>query len=95
MTRLPPPDMKPIGTAPKDGTRIVVWRENYGLYNVVWVDGAWSVRVGRPPLPTAEVTRWMPVPPPPTGAEILGITEEEYARLQEQRRLEAEAEEDD
>jgi hypothetical protein len=37
----------------------------------------------------------MPVPPPPTGAEILGITEEEYARLQEQRRLEAEAEEDD
>lgn len=56
-----PEGMEPIATspAPKDGTRIIVWRPRYGLYSVQWLDGAWTVREGKT-VPEAEVTHWKP-----------------------------------
>ena len=52
-----PDDMQTIDTAPRDGTRIVVWRANYGLYSVQWLAGEWTVRAGKT-IPDNEVTHW-------------------------------------
>ena len=55
---------QPIETAPKDGTRILVGRENRfpkNTYVVRWFDGVWSIG----PLGgewTAYPTHWMPIP---------------------------------
>lgn len=89
-----PDGMKPIDTAPDDGSRITVWREGYGLYSVQWLNGAWQVNPGRT-VPTAELTHWMPPLPPPTMAEILGISEEEYALNKAMDEAEEEDEERD
>ncbi len=59
MAQTIPEGMEPIATAPKDGKRITVWRPNYGLYSVQWLDGVWAVREGKT-IPEAEVTHWKP-----------------------------------
>jgi hypothetical protein len=58
--------MQPAATAPKDGTKAVVWREGRGLYLVKWVDGKWCI-AGNPdrPVPAAQVTHWKASPKQP------------------------------
>lgn len=57
-----------IGTAPKDGTYVLVWRpdEGDGHHEAhagidVWIEGCWykSRRLQQP-------THWMPLPSPPS-----------------------------
>ena len=65
----PPDDMQPIETAPKDGTRIVIWRPGYGLYAVHWDGSGWVNRplIPRRPdlaarvIPAHEATHWKPL----------------------------------
>lgn len=54
-----PEGFEPIETAPKDGTRIVVWRPKWGLYSVQWLNDAWTVRDGKT-IPADDVTHWKP-----------------------------------
>lgn len=70
-------EWQPIETAPKDGTRILVWAlEGYGIaywgngaynrstrsYDLCWVNG---LRVLRKARCFRNVTHWMPLPNPP------------------------------
>ena len=66
---------QPIETAPKDGTKVLVWRPSIGTHYEepkeliahadvdVWVEGNWwRSRCNQQP------THWMPLPAPPTLA---------------------------
>lgn len=56
---------RPIATAPKDYTRVLLW-SSYGIRIGLWNGGSgWlSLNYGRP-------THWMPLPEPPTsGTEL-------------------------
>jgi hypothetical protein len=50
--RAAPEGMQPAATAPKDGTKAVVWREGRGLYPDL-------------PVPAAQVTHWKASPKQP------------------------------
>lgn len=61
---------QPIETAPKDGTRILVYRKGAKRYPLVSVDSFESVKWPWPPCwyhsPSDEQpTHWMPLPEPP------------------------------
>lgn len=63
---------RPIGEAPKDGTRIIVASDEYGS---VWCDVWWEVRPRAGARWTSFVgplrfqpTHWMPLPAPPNPA---------------------------
>jgi hypothetical protein len=61
---------KPISTAPKDGTPVDVWVNDYGdqfrVADAWWhaTLGSWMTRDGSKIL--GVVTHYMPLPPPPT-----------------------------
>ena len=61
-----PARWQPIETAPKDGTRILLWLEPTRIaMPFAWQDGRW---MGDDyPLNMATPTHWMPIPPPPEG----------------------------
>jgi hypothetical protein len=70
MAHLPPDGMKPIATAPKDGSPVILWKEKVGLYSAQWNGTDWvvrhtregrTVRLGNIIL-TDENTLWMPDP---------------------------------
>jgi len=54
---------QPIETAPKDGTIVDVWHDQYGRIVDTWWDDCWAPwdREGD----TEHFTHWMPVPEPP------------------------------
>lgn len=57
----------PIETAPKDGSTIMVWREDHG--GIWWgsFDGhKWLVVYGNNKVHARDITHWMPLPEPPT-----------------------------
>ncbi|MGQ4275163.1 DUF551 domain-containing protein [Terrihabitans sp. B22-R8] len=65
-------EWQPIETAPKDGTHIIAW--DVAIQDVtlaLYMEGpeGWGnwVHYGDL-LGTAELSHWMPLPPPPTGA---------------------------
>ena len=58
-------DWKRIETAPLDGTRVLIYRENWEEHTLVgWAhaDGDWCVAGG---YPLAGPTHWMELPEPP------------------------------
>lgn len=66
-------EWQPIETAPRDGTPILAW--NGGVFVVYWESDPGSWWVYDPPCDERAVwnvkqpTHWMPLPPPPLGAE--------------------------
>ena len=61
-------DWQPIETAPKDGTRILLWIEP----TKIWMPYSWNGTrwMGDDyPLNMAWATHWMPLPPPPQEAQ--------------------------
>lgn len=66
---------QPIETAPKDGTRIDVWRRGERLTDVFWSDEEewWSYMGDTYPIPLAASpapTHWRPLPAPPAIRSI-------------------------
>jgi hypothetical protein len=57
-----PAGMQLIETAPKDGTRIVIWHDKRGLYAASWHDGDWWITTPRGrrsrKIPDKKVTHW-------------------------------------
>lgn len=63
----------PISTAPKDGTRVLLYRANWQEPNSVgWYSSnneGWMIAgTGAPAWLGA--THWMPLPPPPKGSQV-------------------------
>lgn len=59
-------EWRPIETAPKDGTEILVWL-SWGDYEItLWENDRWTWedRLSSQPEPT----HWMPLPPPPDAS---------------------------
>lgn len=85
-TKAKPADWQPISTAPKDGTRILVWVKSSPPHvaDVAWKQDVWR-ETGRDYsgwLPGA-VTKWMPlnIPACPRceGAKVVGVCKGEHA----------------
>lgn len=63
-------EWQPIETAPKDGTKVLLWDDGVTIgewsENVhPWNDGNWWVEGGQ--VTTQTATHWMPLPEPPKG----------------------------
>lgn len=65
-----------INTAPKDGTRVLLWEDD-NVYAGKWEDDCWHSFCGQPVVYTPEPTHWQPEPLPPIDMEW---TEEDFAR---------------
>jgi hypothetical protein len=68
LSALPETPWQPIGTAPKDGTSILVWDEGICIVTA-WVEtddgaGFWDAALIEPPPQF-----WMPLPAPPPPSE--------------------------
>ena len=64
-------EWKPIETAPKDGTEILMWSQYDGIVvghysKSVWADG-WIIYDARSDTIELHPTHWMPLPQPPTA----------------------------
>ena len=58
---------KPIETAPKDGTEILVWFDEAKRHFILWwFDGDWRF-IGGTITPVIPPNFWMLLPPPPKG----------------------------
>lgn len=56
---------KPIKTAPKDGTEILVWFDEAKRHFILWwFDGDWRF-IGGTITPVVPPSYWMPLPEPP------------------------------
>jgi hypothetical protein len=68
-------DWQPIETAPKDGTRILVFEKIWPEIVVAeWDEGTghhpgWRVYPNTESLDTCDPTHWMPLPEPPVAAD--------------------------
>ncbi len=57
---------KPIETAPKDGTRVLVWHQNwFAASTAQWYGDWWGLVYEVGPF-AYQPTHWMPLPAPPT-----------------------------
>lgn len=65
-------EWQPIETAPKDGTRILLWVVPPRMWvPFAWENGRW---MGDDyPLNMAEATHWTPIPTPPDGQQPGGV----------------------
>jgi hypothetical protein len=78
-------DWQPISTAPKDGTQILVYFPQIGVWQVLWSrevfnDGFWCVSDNKfedRPLRgwSDEPTHWMPLPDPPVAVHAGEVSE--------------------
>jgi hypothetical protein len=57
------PEWRPIGTAPKDGTEILVWSNRGGVSCSKLRNQTWVFPGG---FPGVQPTHWLPIPKPPT-----------------------------
>lgn len=63
-------DLRPMSTAPKDGTEILVWLVNGPKWYVVWWSSFgrdWSM--GYDSFEDHDLLGWIPLPEPPTEVE--------------------------
>jgi hypothetical protein len=70
MTPTPtPPGWRDISTAPRDGTRVLVYNVMTGPYSSEYRDGEWPLVGWHKPIPNGiwypVPTLWQPLPPPP------------------------------
>ena len=79
MTGAPIPEWQPMSTAPRDGTRVLVWSATERAYHVLSFDNSpppgWMSQAGdyvvfedQEPL-----SHWMPLPAPPKGSTALRV----------------------
>lgn len=69
-------EWRPIDSAPRDGTRFLIY-ESDGTYSVAWWDdkyiwvrpGAWISEYQRSDTLVRCPTHWMPLPPPPAAGQ--------------------------
>ncbi len=61
---------QPIESAPKDGTRLLVFSPVDGVVSSHWEGGVWQGLPWRSPRNAAKAapTHWMPLPSPPEAA---------------------------
>jgi hypothetical protein len=63
-------DWRPIETAPKDGTRILIATPLDGVMSSEFFGGLWqNIPWRREGAARGQPTHWMPLPPAPKGAE--------------------------
>ena len=62
---------RPIESAPRDGTRILLTDADGAVYGGYWEAdcGAWAAHCGQPVVRSPEPLRWMPLPASPSPAE--------------------------
>lgn len=59
-------EWRPIETAPKDGTPVIICTSGGKVFRARWFGGAvWSVDGYSVGFETSDVTHWMPLPQPP------------------------------
>ena len=58
-------DWQPIETAPKDGTDILIWDNDFGCMVVNWSYRRWWASHDSEDNYWPEPTHWMHLPPPP------------------------------
>lgn len=56
---------RPIETAPKDGTEVLIWDSHMRVRRIGFYDFGWYDQEGRIACPT----HWMPLPEPPKSEE--------------------------
>lgn len=62
-------DWRDISTAPKDGTRIMVWNSFAGVYSSAYLNGEWPLYGwGNEGVWYPRPTHWMPLPDAPVSA---------------------------
>lgn len=63
-------DWQTIGTAPKDGTAVDLWRgaNSSRLTDAYWRDGKWWWKHYRYDEAEDQITHWMPLPSPPDAS---------------------------
>ena len=59
----------PISSAPRDGSGFLAYEYGYGIQNCWWDEGHDYGGGFRNPHHGWSSTHWMPLPPPPKGAE--------------------------
>jgi len=65
----PWPAWRPIESAPRDKTPILVWDRIAGVLTAWWDGVEWCHLWDSEPIPMPEcITHWLPLPPPPEGA---------------------------
>lgn len=63
---------QPMSTAPRDGTRVLVWDQmGIAVVGHLWVGGTWRTDEGA----MLDAAAWMPLPPPFTGGAKAVATE--------------------
>lgn len=68
-------EWQPIETAPKDGTKVLLWEAGHAPYvgsrddqdDEWWTDEDWANDAARCFPPRCNPSHWMPLPPPPTN----------------------------
>jgi len=60
---------QPIETAPKDGTEIIVYRPDAGVFGAFYSDECWFCTYSGEDFSLEPPTHWMHLPPPPALKE--------------------------